>query len=221
MKDWILFEDKHLLVVKKPAGIAVQTAKLAEQDLESMCRNYLAEQTKKAPYLGLVHRLDQPVQGIIVFAKSEFASRELSAQLAKGNMNKTYLAVVRMQNGKSVAKSGRLTDYLVKDGKTNCSQIVPASAKGAKKAEMEYRIKKYKTGYALVEVHLLTGRHHQIRVQLAGAGMPIYGDGKYGGAPKEEREMALCAAELEFMYPGTKKKMKFTCEPEGTGFTLV
>ena len=105
MKDWILFEDKHLLVVKKPAGIAVQTAKLAEQDLESMCRNYLAEQTKKAPYLGLVHRLDQPVQGIIVFAKSEFVSKELSAQIAKGNMNKTYLAVVRMQSGKSVLSS--------------------------------------------------------------------------------------------------------------------
>lgn len=273
----ILYEDKDIIVCHKMAGIAVQSARIGEKDLVSMLNNHLMEQAdQRMEPVRVVHRLDQPVEGIVVFAKNKKAAASLSAQITDGSMKKVYQAVCcvteagghwipeaeGMQkadappDGDEKVATGRkvlwhsLTDYLVKDAKTNSSAVVTKDRKGAKEARLSFRILSYREvqeqrmagagdvlGYALAEIHLATGRHHQIRVQMAHAGLPLFGDRKYN--PDWElyakawmvnesadhaahrlpaAELALCATELTFRHPKTGKPMHFQVKPQKSVF---
>lgn len=212
----ILFEDDHVLVVKKDAGIPVQAGKMRIMDLQGLIKNELYRRNRKGgePYLGLIHRLDQPVEGVMVFAKTPFAAGALSEQVTDGRMKKHYLALLC---GKPSEDSGKLVDYLVKDGRTNTSSVVKEQNKDAKRAELNYQVLKRYEETTLVEVELITGRHHQIRVQMANAGWPLYGDTKYNPRFQEVMEhvqTALCAYKLSFVHPKTKKVMEFCIEPD-------
>ncbi|MCI9515890.1 MAG: RNA pseudouridine synthase [Lachnospiraceae bacterium] len=212
----ILYEDGQLLVCRKPAGVPVQSGKVGQKDMVSILRNY-RNGKEGDTYIGLVHRLDQPVQGVMVFAKTKMAAAGLSRQITDGRMKKQYLAVTC---GKPMKKQGALVDYLLKDGRTNTSSIVPEGTKGAKRAELRYRIIAETPGYALAEIDLLTGRHHQIRVQMTGAGMPLAGDRKYNlsDAGQTEKYVALAAHRLSFEHPVLKKEICFEGKPEGAIF---
>ena len=222
----ILYEDKDIIVCHKPAGIATQTARVGQADMVSELTNYLKSvdaNLKKPLYVGVIHRLDQPVEGILVFAKNKAAAANLSGQASGDAMKKEYLAIVC---GENFPQAGELEDYLLKDGKTNTSRIVPPEIKGAKEARLSYEIlKEGPYGTALARIRLYTGRHHQIRVQMADAGMPLLGDRKYAGEAAAAlslrlgvREIALCAYQLEFTHPKTGKRMQFEIEPEGMAF---
>ena len=227
----ILYEDDQILVCHKPAGVPVQTKKIGTQDMESILKNYLFIHSShhaghKPPYLAVIHRLDQPVSGILVFARTPAAAKNLNQQLQNDQFEKYYQAVVCG----SLPDSGTLTDYLVKDGRTNTSRICSKNTPGAKKAVLSYEILETSevTGLSVVQIHLGTGRHHQIRVQLAHMGCPIVGDTKYnpsapdagnssasGGIRRErsgqqdKQELMLCAYKLSFLHPRTKEKMCF------------
>ena len=222
MKTEIIYEDKHILVCYKPAGIAVQTASSFQQDMVSELKNYLAGKGEKNPYIGVVHRLDQPVSGVLVFARNQAAAASLCAQVQNGGMEKIYRTLV-YGSFPERAKEGILEDILLKDAKTNTSHIVKADSKEAKlgkKAKLAYKVlEEYVTEegtYSKLEIKLFTGRHHQIRVQMAGNGHAILGDSKYGneeslllsGAMKE-KGLKLCAYRLSFKHPGTGKVMDF------------
>lgn len=216
----ILHEDEHIIVCYKPAGIPTQTSKLGEQDMVSLLKNYLyKKQTeKKEPYIAVIHRLDQPVEGLLVFAKTPFAAKELNRGLQGAGFGKHYKAVLW---GVPEKASGTLEDYLVKDGRTNTSKVCSSAEKDAKKAILSYEVLKTGKDISLVNVKLETGRHHQIRVQMANMGCPIWGDAKYNTAAVQDRryqQIALCAYKLEFIHPKTRKKMEFEIEPEGEGF---
>ena len=214
----ILFEDEHIMVVKKDAGIPVQAGKLRMMDLQGLIKNELYKRNRKGgePYLGLIHRLDQPVEGVMVFAKTPFAAGSLSEQVTDGRMKKHYLALLC---GKPENDEGTLVDYLVKDGRTNTSSVAKAGEKDAKRSELNYKVLKRSEETTLVEVELITGRHHQIRVQMANAGWPLYGDTKYNPAFQETKEhvqTALCAYQLSFVHPKSKKVMEFSIEPDNS-----
>lgn len=225
----ILFEDKDIFVCKKLAGIATQTAKIGEQDMVSLIKNYL-----KVSYIGIVHRLDQPVEGILIVAKTQLAAAKLSRQFAeKDKVEKRYYALVYNERKQGKEEACKLIDYLVKDGKNNTSKVVASTVKEAKKAELEYRIcqkavDKHSADVsrcALAEIFLKTGRHHQIRVQMANIGMPLLGDKKYGNEEslrisreKNISDIALCAYFLSFSHPITGKKMHFEIAPENPAF---
>lgn len=221
IEDMIIFEDRELLVCHKPAGLAVQNARIGTMDMESMVKNYLASnQPEKIPYVAVVHRLDQPVEGILVFAKTPKAAKELSAQISSGKMKKEYLAVTYK---KVEHTEGILEDYLKKDGRSNASSVVKNGTPGGKKARLQYRLvdkcsdENGKEKF-LVRILLDTGRHHQIRVQMAHAGMPLAGDRKYGDGENGGRFPGLCSAALTFTAPSSKKAMHFQVKPEGEVF---
>ena len=228
MQKNIVFEDEHLIVAYKPAGIATQTARIGQQDMVSELKNYLSRKPenkgKGEPYLGLVHRLDQPVSGILVFGKTRQAAASLSRQITDGTFHKYYYAVIY---GKPKNEKGRLTDYLYKDGRTNMSMIVQKDFPEAKKAVLNYKLEKtlmvleVLQEASLMEIELLTGRHHQIRVQMANAGMPLLGDSKYGTETDKHfsreigcKNVALCAYKLKFRHPKTGKEISFERKPE-------
>ncbi len=234
VEEFILYEDKEILVCRKPAGLAVQNKKPGSIDLESLLKNYLVIKKQedlikpaksRIPYLAVVHRLDQPVEGLVVFAKTEKAAADLNRQLQQGKMKKIYLAVVKKEDPGRMRENEEqeifLENYLLKDGKTNMSRVVDKSTQGARKAALFYRIISQNDERMLVRIHLLTGRHHQIRVQMANAGMPLVGDQKYGGSDQREKGNypALCAAELTFTHPATGKELSFCTEPEGRDFS--
>ena len=214
MKTEILFEDKDILVCYKPAGIAVQTAGVGQQDMVSELKNYLARTENasmgrngsKEPYLGVVHRLDQPVSGVLVFAKNQAAAACLSSQVQDGRMNKQYKALV---HGVMNPAEAVLEHFLQKDVKANKSYV---SASG-KKSKLFYKVEKELESdgevCSQIAIKLYTGRHHQIRVQMAAVGHPILGDTKYGMMSKSS-SLKLCACELTFIHPKTKKEMTFT-----------
>lgn len=215
IKDHILYEDDAVLVCRKQAGIPVQTQRMGQQDMVSLLKNYRAAK-KEEPYLGLVHRLDQPVEGIMVFAKTKQAAAALAKQVSERSVDKYYYAIVW---GKMKEPDGVLTDYLLKDGRTNCSKVVTKETLGAKRAELSYHTMAETEEKSLLEICLKTGRHHQIRVQLSHAEHPIYGDGKYGVRQETGYlPLALCSCRLGFTHPVTKKKMKFEIRPEGRAF---
>ena len=195
-KNLLLYADDAIVVVYKPAGLAVQTKKMGEKDLESLLRTWQAGQGA-GTYIGVVHRLDQPVEGVMVLARTKEAAAALSAQAAGTDMQKTYVAVTR---GVLPKVEGQLTDFLLRDGKTNTSRVVDRKTPGAKKASLDYRILSVQTTEAkqsLVEIHLHTGRHHQIRVQFAHAGTSLVGDNKYGSmsnAVQEAGNGSVCAS---------------------------
>lgn len=214
LEESIVYEDCDMIVINKPAGMAVQSARFGQMDLESAVKNYLSEKNSAGPqgipYLGSVHRLDQPVEGLVIFGKTKRAARDLSRQITDGTLEKYYLAVAETDH---VPGEGMLEDYLVKDGRENRSRVVEQSEKNAKRGILHYRLIEQRGRRALVEIRLLTGRHHQIRVQMAHAGMPLAGDPKYNiGAGNET--LALCAYKLEFTHPATGKKMSFQIPEE-------
>lgn len=216
IEDHILYEDKDIIVCHKPAGIAVQSARIGSADMESVLKNYIAlKEPGKMPYVGIIHRLDQPVEGVLVFGKNQKAAGELSRQMSSGEMKKTYLAVT---SSAPKRKEGTLEDWLKKDGRTNTSAVVKAGTQGAKKAILHYELLGESQRKYLIKIRLETGRHHQIRVQMAHAGMPLLGDRKYNGAEETEVSLALCSAGLTLRHPVTKKKMEFETVPSGNGF---
>lgn len=228
MKVDILYEDKDVIVCVKPYGMPAQGDKSRDTDLLSYLKNHIfeAEEMEEEPYLAMVHRLDRPVGGIMVFAKNQRAAANLTDQIQDGTMIKFYQAIV---TGELPGECGVMTDYLVKDGRTNTSRLVKKGTKGAKKAELEYEVLDvFETddgilSYVLIE--LKTGRHHQIRVQMAGRGTGIYGDTKYNPlftkTKKKYQQIALFATRLEFEHPVSGEHMVFKVEPEGDVFDVI
>lgn len=203
IRDCILFEDQHIIVCKKEAGVPVQTGRMSQMDMESALKNYLSAKNKdgKIPYLAVIHRLDQPVRGVLVFAKTPFAAKNLNAQVTNHGMGKYYLAEV---DGIIPKEQDTLEDYLLKDARTNTSKVVRSGTPNSKKAVLHYKKRDEHT----VEIELVTGRHHQIRVQLSHAGMPLKGDMKYNKEAKPG-VLGLCAYHLVFKHPKTGKEMGF------------
>lgn len=221
MKPEILFEDSHILVCHKPAGTAVQTASVSSPDMVSLLKNHLARQAGKngnssgrPPYLAVIHRLDQPVEGILVFGKTKKAAASLNSQLTSGQFGKYYEAVTEHA---PASPSGTLTDYLIRDGRTNLSTVCSPDTPGAKKAILDYQVLGTLTvdGHLCshLRIHLHTGRHHQIRVQLAHAGCPLLGDRKYHPSGIPTRRLHLCAYMLDFLHPVTGKPLHFEIRP--------
>ena len=178
--------------------------------------------TETVPYLGVVHRLDQPVEGVLVFAKNKKAAAGLTRQITTGNIVKEYLAVTDRMSEK---RQGRLEDYLIKNGRTNTSEVVTSKTSGAKKAVLDYEVihqisdERTESGKRiLIKIHLETGRHHQIRVQMAHAGMPLLGDRKYNPGEISQLPLGLCSCHLIFRHPITGKKMEFQVTPNGESF---
>lgn len=209
----IIYEDNHLLVVEKPVNIPSQPDCSRDKDLLTLLKEYIKIKYNKPGnvYLGLVHRLDRPVGGVMVFAKTSKAASRLSEQIRNGNFKKTYLAVV---HGKLDETSGTLEHYLLKNTRTNIVSIVDKDTHGAKKAILDYRWIGYSDSLSLVKIQLHTGRPHQIRVQLSGIGNPIYGDQKYGASVnKKGQQIALWSNEVMFLHPTLKEKVVFTSNP--------
>lgn len=220
IEENILYEDKEILVCRKPAGMPVQAARIGTMDMESALKNYLAQKTPgKIPYLGVVHRLDQPVEGILVFAKTSGAAGNLSKQIMAGGAAKYYLAVAE---GVPEKPEGTLIDFLKKNGRSNMSQTVPENTPGAKRSILHYKVLDQKEingkPRTLLKIRLETGRHHQIRVQLSHGGMPLLGDRKYNPSGEKGTSLGLCSSSLEFKHPKTGKLMKFETEPQGSAF---
>ena len=217
----IIYEDEAIIVCRKEAGVAVQTARAGQADVVSLLKNYRAKK-KEEPYIGLIHRLDQPVEGVMVFAKTPQATAKLSAQVSSRSMEKEYLAVT---TGVPEPQKGELRDWLLRDGKTNTSAVVARGISQAKEAVLDYEVEQVleDAQQALVHIWLHTGRHHQIRVQFAHAGYPLVGDTKYGKPEQGGRycPVALCSCRIGFLHPVTKKKMEFVIEPKGTAFSGV
>jgi 23S rRNA pseudouridine1911/1915/1917 synthase len=214
----IIQEDDDILVCYKPAGIATQTRRLGEKDMESLLRNYRAGKGEP-PYIGIVHRLDQPVEGIMVFAKNQKVAAALSKQVQKRSIGKHYYALVRTDG--TLPKKGTLTDYLLFDPKQNHTTVVegtPVTGQNHQKAVLDYEIKREQDGIALLDITLHTGRHHQIRVQLAHTGYPILGDTKYGHG--EPHQLALCSYRLSFLHPTTGAKVDLRIRPKNPEFSL-
>ena len=244
MNTLIIFEDPHIIVCRKLPGIAVQTSRIGAQDMVSLLKNYLCGRRRqeepqtgtqtRAPYLAVIHRLDQPVEGLLVFAKTPKAAKDLNRQLTAFGFGKYYRALV---TGTPEPAEGTLEDYLVKDARTNTSRVCTKDTPGAKQARLHYRVKETysdsSSAASLVEIRLDTGRHHQIRVQMAHLGCPLVGDRKYGssaarpGQADAEKNTAplhggnaeplgLCAYRLEFRHPVTGEALVFTL-PENEG----
>ena len=230
MKLDILYKDKDILVVRKPAFVASQEERGSGIDMVSIIKNYYAtnENTKADVYV--IHRLDKPVEGIMVYGLNKNAAAKLSKAVAQGGFNKYYYAVLtnipanaNIAEGKSEVEN-ELCDYLIKDGRNNVSRVVKENTPEAKKSVLIYELVKQREinhrKLFLVKIKLLTGRHHQIRVQFANANAPLYGDKKYGNSDKnvEKEGVALCSYKLAFNHPVTNKKMEFEIKPENSIF---
>ncbi|MCI9082877.1 MAG: RluA family pseudouridine synthase [Lachnospiraceae bacterium] len=235
----IIYQDKDLAVCHKPAGIPVQTVKAGQQDMVSLLRNYYAEE-REDTQIFVVHRLDQPVEGIMVFARNKQAAADLSRQSREKSMDKCYMALTE---GVFQNSAGTLEDYLLRDGKTNTSCVVSEGTKGAKRAKLSYKVveiwqpdrkleinghdlsvqqqrgrrifdRYWKTltdhAVSVLEIKLETGRHHQIRVQMAHAGHPLAGDKKYNpNCSAGYLPIALCAVRIAFHHPRDGRNMEF------------
>ena len=209
----IVFEDESILVCYKPAGIATQTKSVGEKDMLSLVNNYLAG-NNEAPTAHVVHRLDQPVEGIMVFAKTAEAANKLTKQITEHTFRKKYYAII---NRESFPDEGELVDYLVKDNRTNLSKVVKETDPRAKKAILRYRVVEQWDDRKLLDIDLYTGRHHQIRTQLASRTAPILGDVKYGGV-STGHNLALCSYFIGFNHPVTGERMGFDVRPKGEEF---
>lgn len=238
----ILYEDAHILVCVKPHGIATQSRNIRYPDMVSLIKNHLFRafansgksgtcgKSSGEPYLAVIHRLDQPVAGILVFAKTPAAAKDLNKQLQNHGFGKYYRALVCAA---PEVPEGTLENYMVKDARTNTSRICSAKENGAKIAQLHYNIvsdherlftatSDFKEDSAdfhgtELEIHLDTGRHHQIRVQLASIGCPIVGDTKYNPEPvdtKDWQTIRLCAYKLDFKHPATHKSMHFQLDAD-------
>ena len=211
----VLYEDNHLLIVEKPVNIPVQEDASGDTDLLNMLKGYIKENENKPGnvYLGLVHRLDRPVGGAIVFAKTSKAASRLSDQLRQNKIVRKYKAIVR---GHVSVPENTLTDYLLKNRKNNTVNVVDKNKKDAKKAVLHYKVigNDKKNSLSLLEIELETGRSHQIRVQLANIGNVLYGDQKYGQSQnKVGQQIALWAHTLEVKHPTKDEIISVECLP--------
>ncbi|HLR74414.1 MAG TPA: RluA family pseudouridine synthase [Virgibacillus sp.] len=215
MKIPIIYEDNHLLVVEKPVNMPVQEDRSGDKDLLTLLKEKIKIRDQKPGnvYLALVHRLDRPVGGVMVFAKTSKAASRLSDVIRRNKLNRTYLAVVR---GKPKTKQQKLTHYLKKDRRKNMVRAVSRHDQQAKKAILEYETLGSLNGLSLLSIRLHTGRSHQIRVQLSTIGLPIYGDQRYGQEQKPGEQIALWAHELAFPHTTTKDILSFISEPPNT-----
>lgn len=211
----ILYEDNHLLIVVKPANMPVQQDQSGDLDLLTELKNYLKEKYQKPGnvYLGLVHRLDRPVAGVMVFAKTSKAASRLANSMQKNQFKKVYYAVVCGQ----AKPQAHLEDYLSKNSTTNTVHI--CDAQHGKKAVLDYRLLQTINHLSLVEVTLQTGRSHQIRVQMSNANLPLWGDQRYNKDAKVGQQIALFAKALSFPHPVTKNMMSFEANPKGKPFS--
>ena len=213
----IIYEDNHIIVVEKIPNILSQDDETGDISMMKLVKDYLKEKYNKPGnvYLGLVHRLDRPVGGVIIFAKTSKAASRLSDEVRKKVFKKEYLTIV---DGKFENDKGTLENYLYKDKKTNISYVVSKDKKQAKIAKLDYEVLKYdrKKDLSILKINLHTGRHHQIRVQLSNINHSIYGDQKYGKRGKN-KQIALWAYKLTIIHPTKKEKMVFTSLPKKTG----
>ena len=207
----IIYEDNHLLVVVKPQGIPVQKSDSSSADFQTILKDYLKKKYNKPGnvFLGIVHRLDQPVGGVMVFAKTSKAASRLSEQIRQNSWKKCYLAVV---DGIPKQKSGILEDYLVKNETTNEVSVSKKGEPKAKFARLSYEVLKSENGRSLLKITLETGRAHQIRVQLSSRGFPISNDHKYNKKSRNIADIALWAYSVEIEHPVTKEKLVFSRE---------
>lgn len=208
----ILYEDNHVIVVLKPQMTGCCPDESKDENLFDLIKAYIKEAYNKSGnvYLGLVHRLDRPTGGVMVYAKTSKAAARLSEALAKGGFEKKYLAVLV---GEMEGERGTLVNYLRKNTVNNMVYICTPSEDGAKYAELDYKVLEAKDGLTLTEIRLHTGRTHQIRVQTAGTSHPVYGDMRYGGATAKKGKLALFAYSLTFAHPVTKELLKFVALP--------
>jgi 23S rRNA pseudouridine1911/1915/1917 synthase len=205
----IIFEDNHLLAIRKRPGILSQEDHTGRPDVLTICKNYLKTAYNKPGnvFLGLLHRLDQPVGGVMILAKTSKAASRISEQIRKRTFKKRYLAVVRGETD----DHGFLQHHLLKDPKTNRVTIVKPGTRGAREATLIFKKRETQHGVTLLDISLITGRAHQIRVQLAEQGTPILGDHKYGGG--RNTDIALYASEVLFEHPTLKKEVHLKSKP--------
>lgn len=213
----VLFEDNHIIVVEKIVNIPSQADKTGDIDMLTIIKEYLKEKYNKPGnvYLGLVHRLDRPVGGVMVFAKTSKAAARLSEEVRAKQFEKKYLVIA---NGKFESEMGIMQDYLLKNEAKNMSKVVKKDTKNSKLAELDYKVIKYseELDLTVAKINLHTGRHHQIRVQLSSRNHSIYGDQKYGGRG-HGKQICLWAYSLKIIHPVTKKELIFELYPEKIG----
>jgi len=214
----ILFEDNHLIAVSKRAGDIVQVDETNDKPLDEQVKTYLADKYNKpgTAFLGVVHRLDRPVSGVILFAKTSKALERMNAMFKNREVKKTYWAIVR---NKPVKASGTLVHWLIKNPQKNVVTPYNTEVPGSQRAELSYRLIGELGGYYLIEVDPLTGRSHQIRVQLSTLGCPIVGDNKYG-YPRGSRKGSIClhARRLQFLHPVKKEPVNIFAKLPVDGF---
>ncbi|MEX0780764.1 MAG: RluA family pseudouridine synthase [Balneolales bacterium] len=217
----VIYEDNHLLVVDKPINMPSQKDESKDLDLQSSLKALLKEKYGKPGnvFLALVQRLDRPVSGVMVLAKTSKAASRLSDQIRTRTFSKKYQAVVIGQ----CPPKGKLVNHLIKDAKTNITSVVPASSKYGKEAILEFTRLGFQNGCSLIEVKLITGRPHQIRVQFAAAGFPLWGDKKYGEQAsllvrfqtRQKGSIALRSVEINFNHPTKNEPLQFEVERPG------
>lgn len=222
-----LYEDENVIVIHKRAGMASQTSRVGEKDLVSEISNYVKRKTGNTPDIGLINRLDQPVEGLVMFGLNKKATAILSEQLQSGDIEKHYYAGVL---GIPATREALVVDYVRKGKNANISEICEPTDNGAQKAVLEYKIIKENTekDLSILDVHLITGRHHQIRLQMSAAGYPLLGDKKYGNEVSEGiseanhiSKIALCAYSLAFNHPVSGERIEVNTTPEGEWFRTI
>lgn len=213
----VIYEDNHLLVVEKPVNILSQADNTGEKDMVGLCKEYIKEKYNKPGnvFIGLVHRLDRPVGGVMVFARTSKAASRLSDQVRTRKISKSYKAVVL---GKC-EKSGEYVDYLYKDKTKNIVKVVDKSFKGGKEAKLTYNLlattysDKVKMNLSLVDIYLHTGRSHQIRVQFSSRKHPLFGDQRYSKHAIVGQQIGLWSYKMEIEHPTSRERMTFICQP--------
>lgn len=208
----VLYEDNHVIVVLKPQNVPSCEDETKDKDLLTVIKEHVKEKENKQGnvYVGLVHRLDRPTGGVMVYAKSSKAAARLSEQMQNGDFEKKYAAVLA---GELKTKRATLTNYLKKNPINNMVYVCPPVTEGAKFAELEYDVLEEKSGLTLALIKLHTGRSHQIRVQMANVGAPVYGDMRYGGEKAKKGKLALWAVSLSFTHPVSKERLCFKIQP--------
>lgn len=202
-----VYEDNHIIIIYKESGEIVQGDKTGDKPLSDTVKEYIKQKYNKPGnvFLGVVHRLDRPVSGLVVFAKTSKALSRLNDMFRTGDVHKTYWAIVKRRD---IATEGTLTDWLTRNERQNKSYAHEREVPGAKKAVLKYKVRAVADNYMLIEVTLLTGRHHQIRCQLSHMGCPIKGDLKYG-APRSNPDgsISLLSRRVEFVHPVSKENI--------------